>query len=334
MNFKKSEGLIFGIYPGSGVGLETGLGRIKGKKDDAISIKAALENLSGDKPFLVRSYIQYIGSGKSKNKTPQNFEYFCKENIKLDLAICYRTNEHNMKDWRNFIKTTITEYKNVLAKIQITEEPNNPDTNSGGDGSSLYIKEAIIEGVLAAKETITELGLDIQNGFNAVISFNPQDTFWRDFAKLNTVEFTQALDYIGLDFYPDVFRPLPPNLTLKDAVIGVIQHYRNNNLPEGGIPNNLPLHITENGWPTNKERSEEKQAIVVQHLIETIFEIRKRNNITHYEFFNLRDIDSSGKLAQAQLESSGNNFQFGLMRDDYIPKPSYTIYKNLINQMS
>jgi hypothetical protein len=252
----------------------------------------------------------------------------------LDLAICFRSNDDDMQDWRAFIKNIINQYKNILVKIQITEEPNNPDTSSGGDGSSLHVKQAIIEGIFAAKEIITALGLDIQIGFNAVISFNPQDTFWRDFAALSSAAFIKALDYIGLDFYPDVFRPLPHNLSLKDAVIGVLQHYRNSNLLEGGIPSYLPLHITENGWPTNKDRSEERQAFVIQQIIETVFEMRETFNITHYEFFNLRDIDSSGSNIQAQIESSGNNFQFGLLHDDYSQKQAYQVYKNLIRQMS
>jgi hypothetical protein len=334
INFRKSEGLIFGIYPGSGVGLDTGQGIIQGKADVPDKMMAALDDLSGGMPFLVRGYLQYTGGGNFKNRTPADVQHYCRDNIKLDLAICYRTNERDMPEWRKFVKHIIITYKDVLAKIQITEEPNNPDTGSGGDGSSANVKQAIIDGVLAAKEIITALGLDIQIGFNAVISFNPADTFWQDFSTLVTPDFTSALDYIGLDFYPDVFRPLPPGIQLKEAVTGVLHHYRNQNLAQGGISNAIPLHITENGWPTNQSRSEARQATVIQEIIETIFEASDAFNITHYEFFNLRDIDSSGLSAAAQIETSGNNFQFGLLRDDYTPKPAYLVFKHLIRQMS
>lgn len=333
-NFRKFEGLIFGIYPGSGVGLDTGRGIIQGKKDVPQKIRTALYDLSGGLPFLVRSYVQYTGAGHFKNETPENVRYYCCENIKLDLAICYRTNENGTLEWRQFIRNIISTYKDILVKIQITEEPNNPDTGSGGDGSSLNVKQAIIDGVMAAKEISTDLGLDIQIGFNAVISFNPSDAFWLDFSRLVTPEFIGALDYIGLDFYPDVFRPLPPGLNLREAVIGVLRHYRNQNLVQGSIPDSLPLHITENGWPTNEKRPESRQAMVVQQIIETVFETRHEFNITHYEFFNLRDIGGSGRNTQAQLEISGNNFQFGLMRDDYSPKQAYQVFKNMVRSMS
>ncbi|WP_435353140.1 hypothetical protein [Emticicia sp. SJ17W-69] len=324
LNFKKSDGLIFGIYPGSGVGIEMegGSGLIKGKTDDPNQIHKGLHYLSGSKPFLVRAYTQYVGFGIGKYLTPSNVEQYCNDNRKLDLAICYRTNDSNMDDWKSFIRKIITEYKDVLEKLQITEEPNNPDGASGGDGGSLYVKQAIIEGILAAKEEIQHLGLDIQLGFNAVISFDPNDTFWKDMANLSSPAFVNALDYIGLDFYPGVFRPLPPNVSLKEAVKMVLSHFRNQNLVEAGIPQHIPLHITENGWPTNELRTEAQQAEAIEQIIKTVFEVRKALNITHYEFFDLRDCDILN-----------NGLQFGLMREDYTPKPAFNVFARTINEL-
>ena len=334
LNFRKQEGLIFGIYPGSGVGADAGSGIIQGKMDEPSKIIAALKELAQGLPFMVRSYIQYNGNPEGSFITPADPSQYCKDNFRLDLALCYRTNESTMTGWHQFIRKIIREYRDVLVKIQITEEPNNPDSTSGGDGSSLNVRRAIAEGVLTAKDEITQLGLDVQIGFNAVISFNPRDDFWPGMAALNGNNFIGELDYIGLDFYPGVFRPLPPGLTMIEAVKSVLNHYRKINLAEGTIPEMVPIHITENGWPTNKVRNEEQQAISIKEIIETVFDLRRELNITHYEFFDLRDTSSEGWNSPAALESSGEGFQFGLMYDDYTPKKAFHVYRNLIEKIS
>ena len=53
----------------------------------------------------------------------------------------------------------------------------------------------------------------------------------------------------------------------------------------------------------------------------TINEHRHALNITHYEYFDLRDADSS-------LSDFG--YHFGLLHDDYTPKPAFDTYRRII----
>jgi len=53
-------------------------------------------------------------------------------------------------------------------------------------------------------------------------------------------------------------------------------------------------------------------------------ETRERLNIARYTMFDLRDADSS----KADLM-----YQFGLMRDDYTPKPAFEAYRGLIDEL-
>jgi len=87
----------------------------------------------------------------------------------------------------------------------------------------------------------------------------------------------------------------------------------------------IPIRITENGWATNSERPYDLQAKVLESVVRTIYDLREELNITHYELFGLRDADSSN-----------DNFfyQFGIMRDDYTPKPAFEVYKHLIRELS
>lgn len=322
LTYCKADGLIFGIYPGGW--LDTAE---EAAPDQPNEVNKALDKLQiKEHPFVVRGYLGFEDSWQSKIETPLNMSQYAINGRKLGLTLCYRSQTGDVEGWKTFIKKTIQNYGPHLAKIQITEEPNNPDTATGGDGSSPNIYQAIIEGVCAAKEEVTRLQLDCMVGFNAVIVFNPHDIFWKTLAERGTSTFLQSLDYIGLDFFPDVFVPLPikPDgtiLSMEEAVLAVLSQFRNVNLVNGNIPFEIPIHITENGWPTNPSRSEERQAEILEITLETIHNQRTALNITHYEYFDLRDVNSADP-----------GFRFGLLKDDYSPKLAFDTYCRMIQK--
>jgi hypothetical protein len=318
--------LTFGIYPGSATG--EGPGLLAGPPDDPARIDAALAQLQpAGRPFVLRGYVQYVGAGTAASETPANMTQYLRGGRQLDLALCFRTPDGDLADWTQFIRATIRRYGTALAKLQVTEEPNNPDAAAGGDGSFPNVRRAIVEGVLAAKDEAARQGLAIQVGFNATPSL-PGNDFWPSMAALANASFVDALDYVGFDFFPDVFRPLPPGpdgapMALRDAVAGVLAGFRTVSLASANIPASVPIHITENGWPTSPARSYERQADVLEAIVRAVDECRAELNITHYEYFDLRDADSS---------SAG--FQFGLLRDDYTPKPAFERYRQLIAELA
>ena len=135
--------------------------------------------------------------------------------------------------------------------------------------------------------------------------------------------FIEDLDYIGLDFFPDVFRPIAP-ASLGPAVHGLLQAHRRDNLTQAGL-GHLPLVITEHGWPTGPGRSAERQAEVVRAVIDVVARSAEALDITGYIHHALRDARSAG---------SGLFCQFGLMTDDYTAKPAFPVYRNLIDALS
>ncbi len=317
---EKESSLTFGIYAGSKTGEGT-----QGPVDDPVHINSALDQLQGSSHvFLVRGYAWYVGTSMLTNLTPQNLEAYVSDRRKLDLVLCYRDPQGDLKGWLESIRATIRRYGPYLAVLQIAEEPNNPDAAFGGDGSFPHIHEAIIRGVLAAKEEAQRHGYTVQIGFNATLSFDPNDTFWPRIATLVTPSFLNALDYVGLDFFPDVFRRLAPDGErgdLRSSVEAVLKHFREVNLKTGNIPPSIPIHIGENGWPTGADRSYERQAITLETIVNAIYQHRIVFNVTHYEYHALRDADST----KTELF-----YQFGLMRDDYTPKPAFEVYRRLI----
>lgn len=312
----------FGIYPGSATGNESGLA--VGPPDVPKQIRQALAELQpADRPFVVRAYMPYVGAGRTGIITPQNFAQYAGSNRKLDLVLCYRAEREPLEPWLAFIRSVIAQYGPHLATLQITEEANS--TGPGGDGVAPNVRAALVAGVLAAKAEIGRLGLAVHVGFSATINFNSADDFWPEIGQVGGPAFADALDYVALDFFPDVFGPLPPGVALGDAVRGVFRQFRSVNLAAAGLPATLPMHIGENGWPTGPTRAYARQAEVLETIIRTTYAERERFNIVHYALFNLRDADS----ANPDLF-----YQFGLLRDDYAPKPAFATYRRLIAELT
>jgi hypothetical protein len=313
--------LTFGIYPGMTGSELVNTGPVA---DDPEQTDRALSLLQPEaRPFLVRGYVVYRGAGWTSNQTPADPVRYARDGRRLDLVICYRSEDGDLGDWVRFVRDTVRRYGPHLDSLQVTEEPNNPHADTGGDGSSPNVRQAVVEGVLAAREEASLQGYRLKVGFAATPTFRPTDDFWPDLAARGGPAFATALDYVGLDFYPDVFRPVPAE-QLQAAVEGVLTHYRWVNLATGGIPPGVPIRVTENGWPTGPGRPPERQAAVLETVVRAIDGVRSALHVTHYEFFLLRDGDSD----RAEM-----GYQFGLLRHDYTPKPAFETYRRLIAEL-
>ncbi|WP_030243583.1 hypothetical protein [Streptomyces sp. NRRL S-350] len=309
----------FGIYPGGLLGDDTGV-LAPVRPDDPASIVAALRELQGGATeFLVRAYRSYGEPGR----TPERPEQYVAQGRKLDLVLQYRDRSGELAGWLDFVRHAVRTDGHRAACLQICEEPNLdlPPV----DGSIPGVRRALVAGVVAAKEEALANGYgDLAVGFNAVPSFDPTDTFWPGLGELADERFHRALDYVGLDFFPDVFRPLPPG-RLADAVRTVVTDFRQDRLPRAGIGPDVPLRICENGWPTGPGRSEARQAEVVEEVVRTVVGLAAELNVTGYLFFALRDADSAG---------AGLFHHFGLLRDDYSRKPAFDTYRKLVAELA
>lgn len=92
-----------------------------------------------------------------------------------------------------------------------------------------------------------------------------------------------------------------------------------------GRAGHLPLVVTEHGWPTGPGRPQARQAEVLGTVIDVISRHAAALNITGYIHHTLRDARSDG---------SGLFCRFGLMTDDYTPKPAFGRYQDLISRFS
>lgn len=314
----------FGVYCFSASGTESGM-TTSGPADDVQKITHALNDLQGSAAtFLVRCYAGYHGVDRAPRTVSKDVLVLTSPTRKLDLVLCFQSNEEDMDGWKKFISDHIKLYGQHTKYLQITEEAN--VSLPSLDGYYSHSRKALVEGIIHAKEVILRNGFDVQVGFNATPDFNPNKTFWKDIKSLARPEFYYSLDYVGLDFFPGVFRPLPSRqyTDMHPIILNVIQAFKND-VADAGIEANIPLHITENGFATHLDDSDQLQSEMLSLIITIVVALRSRFNIRTYELFSLRDADSSVKDVF---------YQFGIMRDDYSAKPSFSTVKDLIKKFS
>jgi hypothetical protein len=320
-----SSGLFFGIYPFSVAGTPTGVA--VGPPDNPEQIEQALAALRGVAGTLLpRTYLVYTGP-QTAAKLFARAEEYARAGLLGDLTIGTPDPSVELTDWLGFVRHIVRHYGPTLTALQITNEPN----LTFMEGANPHILQVLVQGVIAAKDEARATNVPLRIGFGSVPDTGPVvPHFWENLAATGGEDFVAALDYVAHNFYVDVFEAPLALPDIPATVERLLRRFRGENLTTGGIPAAVPIRITENGWPTGKnpfitgERSYGRQATVLESVIRTVYALREELNITHYELFGLRDADS----AQDDLFH-----QFGIMRDDYMPKPAFSTYQRLIQEL-
>src|SRR5581483_9380223 len=235
----------------------------------------------------------------------------------------YHSRSGDIDGYCAFIEGLIDRHGEHLATLQVGEAPN-ITSDPMLDGAYPRITEALIAGVRAAKDKARRSGYTaLQVGCNTAPLIGPAGAFFTDLTRAGGEQFIADLDYIGLDFFPDVFRPIPP-AGLAAAVHGLLEAHRRDNLTPARL-GHLPLAVTEHRSPTAPGRTPQRQAEVLRAVLDVISRVAEPLNITGYIHHTLRDGRSAG---------SGIFSQFGLMADDYTPKPAFHVYRDLIGALS
>ena len=286
-------------------------------------------------PFIVRCYDSFQDPGSPLHNAasaPENYsQYAIAGRRPLDLVLQFRSASGDVPGYLNFTHEKLTQLHRHLYSVQITEEPNFVDGPNVIDGPYPNVKQAVVEGVIAAKETLHAVGRsDIKLGFNTTPTFGKSADFWSSLKDLAGPRFFQALDYVGIDFFPDVFRRVAPDGQPGDLVAastGVLETLRNVWLPAANISDQVPIHITEHGWPTGATRSEQRQAEVLDTMIRTVERLSARLNISRYMVFALRDVDHpSGREDDSLFRF------FGITAADYRRKPAFATFREAIRE--
>ena len=308
-----SDTLTFGVYPFGLAGGPDGVAA--GPPDDLGQIRRLLRVLQGDgAELLVRTYVAWSGADTRDTALGQIAD-LVGTGLRWDLVLAYRNREADIRGWTEFVSRVVTDFAADLAAIQVTGEANLTGIPDAGDGAYPGAAEALVHGMFAAAAVKRQRALDVALGFAVVPEREPEaGTFWPAVAALGGSRFQACVDYVGIDMYPDVFGGRIEQANLDPAVGEVLRTLRHQALPLAGITNSTPIRICENGWPTGPDRPEDRQAEVLEEVLRAVHARRHELNVTHWELFALRDADST---------KASPFHQFGIVRDDYSPKPAF-----------
>lgn len=327
--------LVMGIYPG---GLAGQLGPAKAPKpEDGAKRLEALELLRGDREFAVHLYVKFSGDGKSdadNARIERELRDYMSRGYLGELVVTYRpAARRGAPDVADFVTYTRELVRRLgpeprFHSIQVTNEVTNDLSPDASDGAFPGAYDALIEGVIAAKEQARRGGFDqLQVGFNWLYRFDPdrEEKFWSYLGEKGGPPFLDALDWVGVDAYPGTF--FPPAVQPggeRSSLVNAFSVLRECFLPLAKIGKSVPLHVSENGYPTSPTRTYETQEAFLRSMVGTVSELRGNYNVTDYRWFDLRDGDS-GDPDFGQ--------QYGLMRDDYTPKPAFGAYRELVGRL-
>jgi hypothetical protein len=254
--------------------------------------------------------------------------------VELQLRYHPRPDQEGDVDaWVRFVRRVVRKFganENVRA-LQVTNEVNFfPIAPDASDSYYAGAREALVRGVIAAKRKAQRLGYDqLKIGFNWAYRTDPdrERSFWTEIGALGGQRLAHALDWVGLDAYPGtVFPPVEAPGGYRDGIVSALSSLRDCYLPIAAIPASVPIHVEENGYPTlEPARSYAQQAAAMDEMVGAVDEFRGTYNVTDYRWFDLRDHRTSSPNFQQQ---------YGLLRDDYTPKPAFALYRELIGALT
>lgn len=318
----RDTAMIFGIYPGGVSGAADGTMAV-GSPDNGQHIKSCLDLLRGNaSTLLLRAYCIFDderGACATDTTAPMDADQFATVVTPLDVVAQFQSRSSDITGYVEFVRNVVDRYGPVANSIQITEEPN-VQGNPTLDGHYAGVIEAMIAGVGAARSRADELGLGrLRIGINTTPLFGDDVGFLKSVTESGGRRFVESLDYIGLDMFPGVFSQVAFD-DLRPAVAGLLRHHRTNVMEPVGL-GHLPLRITENGWPSGTRDSPQIDAAALGSIIDTVVHLEEELLIEAYELFSLRDADSSNPDVF---------HRFGIVTDDYRPKPAFDVYRQII----
>ncbi len=255
-------------------------------------------------------------------------------NYLVELQVRYHptpAQEGDVAGFVRFVREVVDSFGSnprVIA-VQVTNEVNLTFSPDSSDGAYRGAREALVQGVIAAKEEARRRHFgQLTVGFNWAYRGAPSDdeAFWSFLRDHGDTRFHRALDWVGLDAYPGTFfPPVEPPGGERDGIVNALSSLRECWMPGAGIGRSVPIHVEETGYPTGPGRSEERQVLAAQTLVNAVNDFRGTYNVSDLRWFDLRDHNSRS-----------TNFQrhYGLLNDDYTPKPAFEVLRALVARLA
>src|SRR3954451_16528220 len=289
-------------------------------------------------PFVLRLNRFFWSDGRTGVRHfEQLTRLYTKRGYRVELQLRYHPRpdqEGHIDDWVRFVRRVVRRFgpNPRVVGLQVANEVNfYPLAPDASDSAFEGARDALIHGVEVAHRLVRREGFDqLRVGFNWAYRTDParEADFWGYLRDHGGPRFARAVDWVGLDAYPGtVFPPAEPpaGTGYSDGMVNAMSQLRDCFMPIAGLGRGVPIHVEENGWPTGPGRSETEQVRALRQMVGAVNDFRGTYNVTDYRWFDLRDHNTSVP-----------NFQqhYGLLRDDYSPKPAFGAYRELVRRLA
>src|SRR3954467_10128884 len=142
-------------------------------------------------------------------------EQYTSHGFPVELQVRYQPSaeqEGDIDTWVQHVREVVRRFgpnRRVIG-VQIANEVNLTFSPDSSDGSYQGAREALVRGVIAAKQEAARLSYNrLRIGFNWAYRTDPasETSFWQALRDRGGPKFVRSLDYIGLDVYPGQFFP-------------------------------------------------------------------------------------------------------------------------------
>lgn len=326
-----SSGLHFGVYPWAGAGAVNPTD--PQIADDPAKAMAAARTLKGNRTLTMHLYGQYTGTDSGEaDALISDAKWWSENGMRVEMVLRYRPARPDLAagyvPWVQTVATRLAALPG-LAALQIGNEANNTTSAAAGDGAYPGVINAIARGVPAARRVLVAAGRpDVKVGFNWAAGSSPCTTepMWSQLKAAGGSAFTSSVGWVGIDVYPGTWsapaQTTFPAASLVNATItDSLRCLRTRHMIAAGLSTAVTITVAETGYPTDPDRSEATQTAVLEQTIASVENVRQKYGVTDLRWFSLRDANT----ASGQLENG-----YGLLRDDYTPKPAFTAYQQII----
>ena len=242
----------------------------------------------------------------------------------VDLSLNFHDPGGDAEAWCSLIEQAVRGHGHAVGSIGVTNEANLSTIPFAPDGAYPHALEALVDGLLAAAQAKRDTGATAALGFTAAgdAEAHPgRDPFWGNVAQRGGAALRIRPGLRRADDVSGWVRSAAAcDPELVERTSAMLTAYRAQ-LAEAGVPESVPIRVSECGWPTGPGRSEADQAEALSAIVDTVASVRGELNVTHWALFTLRDADSSSP------DPFGH---FGVLRDDYSPKAAYHALRALI----
>jgi hypothetical protein len=325
------QALRFGAYPWGGVGA---IDQVAGSKpDDPARAMATVKELQGGRQFVVHLYGDYTGTNLGEaDHLMSDARWWSDNGVGVEVVLRYRPTTAllgvGFTPWVRSVAARLAALRGTVA-IQIGNEANNTASAAAADGAYAGAVRQIARAIPAARDAVRATGrTDVGIGFNWAADGSPCTTtaFWGDLRAAGGAQFTDAVDWVGVDVYPGTWSApargtTPTPAAVADTITSTLRCLRQKHLPAAGLGASTTITVAETGYPTAPGRSEATQTMALRTIVQAVSDVRAAYGVTDLRWFSMRDANTGS----GEIENG-----YGLLRDDYSRKPAFAAFRDVV----